>query len=150
MYSGRYSRHRQRVGDRFVGERRGEEHRAVGFLAPQVAPDVRRDDRARIEIAPRVAERRDARRDASVDLADDHRAVAAVVNHAGLQVVGAEVDERAHRPLGADDLRDGELVEPVLRRHHVAVGGEVRSERANGGAGVMRLRGEDDRRPTRR
>ncbi len=36
-----------------VGERRGEQHRAVGFLAPQVAPDVRRDDRARVEVAAR-------------------------------------------------------------------------------------------------
>src|SRR5665647_643560 len=39
-------RHRERVSDGFVRERRGEEHRAVGLLAPQVAPDVRRDDRA--------------------------------------------------------------------------------------------------------
>jgi hypothetical protein len=48
-----------------------------------------------------------------------HGAVGRVVNHAGLQVVGAEVDERADRALGADDLRDRELVEPVLRRHDV-------------------------------
>ena len=33
-------RHGQGIGDRLVGERRGEEHRAVGFLAPEVAPDV--------------------------------------------------------------------------------------------------------------
>ena len=62
MYSGRYSRHRQRIGDGFVGERRGEEHRAVGFLAPEIAPDVRRHDRPGVEIAPRVSERGDARR----------------------------------------------------------------------------------------
>ena len=30
----------QAVGDRLVGERRGEEHRAIRFLAPQIAPDV--------------------------------------------------------------------------------------------------------------
>ena len=120
--------HGERVGDRLVGQRRGEEHRAVGFLAPQIAPDVRRHDGARIEVAPRVANRGDARRDAAVDLAHHHGAVAAVVNHPGLEVVGAEVDERADRALGADDLRDRELVEPVLRRHHVAAGGEVRQQ----------------------
>ena len=78
---------------------------------------------ARLEITPRVADRSDTRGDASVDLADDHRAAAAVVNHPRLEVVGAEVDERADRARGADDLRDGELVEPVLRRHDAAAGG---------------------------
>ena len=91
---------------------------------------LRRHDRARIEVLPRVANRGDARRDAAVDLADHHGAVAGVVNHARLQVVGAEVDERADRALGADDLGDRELVEAVLRRHHVAAGGEVRKQRA--------------------
>ena len=43
--------------------------------------------------------RLDARRDASVDLADDHRAAPAVVNHARLEVVRAEVHERADRSL---------------------------------------------------
>ena len=97
-------RHRQRVGDRLVGERRGEEHRAVGLLAPQVAPDVRRDDRAVVEIAPGIANGRGARRDSAVDLTDDHRAAAAVVNHPRLHVVSAEVDERADRALGAHDM----------------------------------------------
>src|SRR5690349_22203805 len=35
-------RHRERVRDRLVRERGGEQHRAVRFLAPQEAPDVRR------------------------------------------------------------------------------------------------------------
>ena len=47
-----------------------------------------------------------ARRDAPVDLADDHRAAAAVVNHAGLDVVRAEIHERADRSLRADDVGD--------------------------------------------
>ncbi len=60
-YRLRYARHRERVGDRFVGERRREEHRAVRFLAPEVAPDVRRDDRAIVEAEPRVVNGGDAR-----------------------------------------------------------------------------------------
>ena len=112
--------HRERVGNRLVGQRRREEHRAVCFLAPQVAPDVAGGDRAGIEALPRIADGMHARRDAAVDLADYHGAAAGVVNHPGLQVIGAEVDERTDRSLGANNVRDRELVEPVLRRDDAA------------------------------
>ena len=63
----------------------------------------------------------------AVELADHHGAVAAVVDDAGLEIVGAEIDEAADRTrlsptIGGDD----ELVEPVLRRHDIAIGGKMR------------------------
>ena len=89
----------------------------------------------------------DARRDAAVDLADDDGAAAAVVNHARLDVVRAEVHERADRSLGADDVGDRELVQSILRRDDAAVVAQMREQRARGALGVMRLRREDDRVP---
>ena len=122
---------RQRVGDRLVGERGGEEHRAVGFLAPEVAPDVGRHDRGG---ARSGATRRESRRPgASWRPSISPTTTAprpAVVNHARLQVVGAEVDERADRARRRRPPRRSQLVEPVLSRHHLAGGAEVREQRA--------------------
>ena len=83
--------------------------------------------------ASRIAS--DARRDAlRVErFADHHGAAAAVEDHAGLEVVGAEVDERADGARLADDVGDGQLVEPVLRRDHAAGGGQMGEQRAGGG-----------------
>ena len=49
-------------------------------------------------------QRLDARRDPAVELAQHDGAAAAVVDDARLDVVGAEVDERADRALRAHDL----------------------------------------------
>src|SRR6266568_1586227 len=51
---------RQAVGDRLVGQGRGEEHGAVGFLGPEVAPDVGGRGGAVVEVAPGVADREDS------------------------------------------------------------------------------------------
>src|SRR5439155_829398 len=116
----------QGVGDRVIGEGGGEEHRAVGFLAPEVAPDVGGRGGAVVEFTPGVADYHDAGTDASrrvtERLADHDRAAAAIEDGAGLQIVGAEVHERPDGPRLADDLGDGQLVEPVLRRDHAPGG----------------------------
>ncbi len=137
---------RQGVGDRIVGEGRGEEHRAVGFLAPEVAPDVRGRLGAALEVPPRVADGEHARRDAlcAERLADLHGPTAAVKDYPRLQVVGAEVHERADGPRLAGEGGNGQLVEPVLRRDHAPGGGQVGEQRAGGSRGVLRLGREDD------
>jgi hypothetical protein len=52
---------RQGIGDRFVGEGRGEQHRAVRFLGPEVAEDIGGRGGALVEVAPRIADMHDAR-----------------------------------------------------------------------------------------
>lgn len=84
---------------------------------------------ALVERAPGVANGEGAGRHPAVDLSDDHGAAAAVVNDPGLEVVGAEVDERANGPRVADDLRHRQLVQAVLGGDHGAVVGEVRQQR---------------------
>ena len=80
---------------------------------------------------------------AAVELADHHRAVAAIVHDARLQIVGAEIDEAADRALLADDIGDDQLVQPVLRRDHDAVIGKMRQQRLSGGTRVLRLHAEE-------
>ena len=88
----------ERIGDREVGDGGGEEHRAVGLLRPEVAEDVGRALRVR-EVAHEPC---DALAFAAVELADVERALAADEDPARREVVGAEVHERADRPLLAD------------------------------------------------
>ena len=85
-----------------------------------------------------------ARRHAPVDLAEHDRAPPGVLDHTWLQVVRAEVDEAAHRARLADDRLDDQLVQTVLRGDDVAVGAEVRRERARRRFRVLRLDGEHD------
>ena len=73
-----------------------------------------------VEVEPGLPDRVHARRDLPVELAHHDRAAAAVVDDARLEVVGAEVDERADRALLAGDLGDGQLVQAVLRRDDAA------------------------------
>ena len=82
-------------------------------------------------------QRLDARRVAAIDLAHHDGATPAVVDDAGLEVVGAEIDEAADRACRADPIRDHELVEPVLRRDHAAVLGEMWGERCHRCGGVL-------------
>src|SRR6266851_1602229 len=83
----------QRVGDRFVGQRRREEQRAITELAPEIAPDIAGDDRVGLEVADEAVERGEARRALAVDLAEHDGAVPAIEDAAGPQIVGAEIDE---------------------------------------------------------
>ena len=98
MNSRRWRSAGEAVGDRVVGQRGGEEHRAVGQLAPEIAPDVSGQHCALLELAQQLMQRLEARRLLAVDLADHDGAAAAVVDHARLHVVGAEIDEAAHGP----------------------------------------------------
>ena len=61
---------------------------------------------------------------APVELAHVQRAPAADEDAARIEVVGAEVDERADRPLLADDRGDQRLVDTVLKRDDEPVGRE--------------------------
>ena len=80
----------------FVRQRRSEQHRAIGQLAPQIAPDVVGEDGVGLELRSRACISRVRSRTAAVDLADDHGAAIAVENLAGAMPVGAEVDEATH------------------------------------------------------
>ena len=81
----------------------------------------------------------------AVQLADHHGAAAAVMHHAGLQVVRAEIDEAAQhlRPAGMC-LGDDQRIEPVLGRDDEAVRGEVGREGLGRGRGVLRLDAQQD------
>src|SRR5258708_9245484 len=114
-------RHRDRVGNRFVRECRSEEHGAVRFLAPEIAPDVRRDDCALVKIEPAISNGGYPRRDAAVDLSDDHRAAAAVMNHAGLLVIIAEVNNRTYHSLVAYDDANIQLYDSITTLRHVHI-----------------------------
>ena len=91
----------ERVGDREVGDGGGEEHRPVGLLRPEEADDVLRLLRVR-QVAEQPLEPVAA---APVELADVERATSADEDAARLEVVGAEVDERADGALLADERR---------------------------------------------
>ena len=45
------------VGDRVIGERGGEQHRAIGQLAPEIAPDVRGQHRPVVELQQQAMQR---------------------------------------------------------------------------------------------
>ncbi len=131
----------QRIGDREVGDRRREQHRAVGLLRPEEADDVRGLLRVR-QVAQQLLEPLAA---AAVELADVERAAAADEDPARLEVVGAEVHERADRALRADAAGDLRLVDPVLQRDDEAVGREPRRDRRERGVRVLRLDREQHR-----
>ncbi len=63
-----------------------------------------------------------------VDLADEEGAFAAEEDSPGADIVGAEVDERAHRALRADGVGDEWLVDAVLQRDDESVVGQLRSD----------------------
>ena len=117
------------VGDRLVRERGREQQRAIGELAPEIAPDVVGQHRVGLEELEKRVHLARALADRAVDLADDDRAAVAAQDAAGPELVGAEIDEAAHRPLARRSAGDGDLVEPVLRRQHEAVLGKMRRER---------------------
>ena len=131
----RYLRLGQRIRDREVGDRGREQHRAVRLLRPEEPDDVGGLLRVR-EVAHELLEP-PAR--AAVELADIERAAAADEDPARLEVVGAEVHERAHRPLWPDPAGDLRLVDPVLERDDEAVGREPRRDRRERGVRVLRL-----------
>ena len=63
---------------------------------------------------------------------------------AGLEPVGAEIDEAADAALGTDFLGDDDLVQPVLRGQNGAVLGEMRLQGTHRVTGMVGLDGEDD------
>ncbi len=73
------------------------------------------------------------------------RAPAADEDAARIEVVGAEVDERADRPLLADDRGDQRLVDTVLKRDDEPVGREPGRDLVQCRLGVLRLHGEQHR-----
>ena len=104
------ARLREGVRDREIGYGRREQHRAVGLLRPEVAEDVVRRPR----VADLPHEPIDPLARPAVDFADVEGAAARVVDAPRPQVVRAEVDECADRPLLPDGLGDERLVHPVL------------------------------------
>ena len=116
----------ERVGDREVGDGCREQHRAVGLLGPQEADDVG----GLLRVGQVVEQPLEAVAAAAVELADVERAAAAEEDPARLEVVGAEVDERADGALLADDRGDQRLVDAVLQRDDEAVAGEPRGHGA--------------------
>ena len=88
-------------------------------------------------------ERLDPRGRSAIDLADDDGAAAAEMDNARLDIVGAEIDEAADRPLVADDPGDDELIEAVLGGNDVAVVGEMWRQSARRLASVLRLDREE-------
>ena len=82
---------------------------------------------------------------AAVELADVEGAAAAEEDPARLEVVGAEVDERADGALLADDRGDQRLVDAVLQRDDEAVAGEPGGHGGERGLRVLRFDGEQHR-----
>ena len=130
----------ERVRDRQVGDCGREEHRPVGFLAPEEAEDVR----CALGVGEVADEARDALALAAVELADVERAPAADKDAARREVVRPEVDEGADCPPLADARRDRGLVDAVLQREDEAVTRESRRDRIEGCFGVLRLHREED------
>ncbi len=116
----------EHVGDAVIGQRRAEQQRAIDQFAPEIAPDIAGQDRVRLELQHQRIDCLDAWRRLAVEFADDDRAVTAIVHHARLQIVGAEIDEAADDMLLADNVGDDVLIEAVLGRDDVAVSGEMR------------------------
>src|SRR5438270_12438748 len=80
----------------------------------------------------------------SIELTDDDCAVAAVVNDAGLKIIGAEIDEAADRASFAHDFADHELVKPVLRRNHVTLRSKMGKQRIRRGTCVLCFHAQED------
>ena len=93
------------AGHRVRRQRGREQHRAVGELAPEIAPDVVGQQRVGLEDPEQPVHLARAVADRAVDLADDDRAAVAVEDPAGAEPVGAEIDEAAHGALGPDTAR---------------------------------------------
>ena len=129
------------------GERRREEHRAIGELAPEITPDVVGQHRLRLEDAKPSMHLAGAVADRAVDLANDHRSAVAEQDFAWSQPIRAEIDETAHGAAFADSLRDGDLVEAVLRREHIAIGGQIGLQLRQRGFRRLRLHRQHDDRP---
>ena len=130
---------RQAVGDRFVGEGGGEQQRAIGELAPQIAPDVRRQHRLLVEDPHQAVDLLDARRGLAVQLAHHHGAMAGIGHDARRQIVCTEIDEGTDGALLADARGNHLLVEAVLQRDDVAVVGHERRQRGDRVLRVVRL-----------
>ena len=79
---------------------------------------------------------------AAVDLPEVEGAVASEEDPPRSDAVRAEVDEGAHRALGADGLGDGRFVKAVLERDDEPLVGEPRSDRRKSRLRVVRLDGE--------
>src|SRR6185312_7922909 len=94
-------RQSEAVRDRLIGERRGEEERPIGLLAPQKAPDIVSQHGPLIENAEQPMQRPDPLRHRSIDLTEHRGAAAAVLNHARREIVRAEIDETADGTLRA-------------------------------------------------
>src|SRR6185437_11547085 len=137
-------RHGEAVRDRLIGERRGEEKRPVGLLAPEEAPDVVGHPGPLIEETEETLQRPDPLRHRSIDLAEHGGAASAVLNNAGREVVRAEIDETADGPLRTNDFGYIQLVEPILHRDDVPAGSEVRRDRLHRSPGVLCLDAEQD------
>ena len=127
------------VGHGIIGERRGEQHRAVGQFAPQIAPDIWRQHRLVVEQAKQRVEALGTRGDTAVDFANDHRATSAELNLAGTEPIRTEIYERADGTLFSGETSDRQFVEPVLHRDDTAIGREVRKDRVDGAGRVLRL-----------
>ena len=119
-----------------------EEHGAVGLLGPQVAGDVVR----RLGPGQRLGQFADPVAHAAAGLPDAERRDVAVEHHAGLEVVGSEVDESGDDAVGAHLGGDRVGRQAVLQREHVAVGGQPIAQQGGGRRGVVRLH-RDDRPP---
>ena len=132
------TRLRERVRYRQVRDSRGEQHRPVRLLRPQVAEDVV----GRLRVLEVAYEPFDALAPAAVDLPEVEGAVASEEDPSRSDAVRAEVDEGAHRALGADGLGDGRFVKAVLERDDEPLVGEPRSDRRKSRLRVVRLDGE--------
>ena len=137
-----------RIGEilrhRVIVQRGREQHRPIGELAPQIAPDVVGQHRIGLELPEQRMHLARARADRSVDLADHDGAAVAEQDLARSVPVGAEIHEAAHRALGSDLLGDRDLVQAVLRREHEAVRREMRRELGQGGFGRGRFHRKHD------
>src|SRR5206468_428895 len=121
------------------------QHAVDGELRPALAPEVRRDLRAR---------------DGGEQLGDPSRAlrVAAVVlahleaepprvgahRHARLVHAGADGDHAAERAVGAGDRRHPVVVDPVLKIDHEAVVFQILHAEPRGPLRVVRLHGDEE------
>jgi hypothetical protein len=130
----------ERIRDREIRHRRCEEHRPVRLLCPEEAEDVLR----LLRVGQVLQEALEPRAAPPVELSDVERAAAAEEDPSWLEVVRAEVDERAHRAVAADDRRDQRLVDPVLERDDEAIGSEARPHCLERLLRVLRLHREED------
>ena len=125
----------QGVGDRQIGHRRREEHRAVGLLRPEIPGDVRRH----LRVGDVGRELPNPVGVAPVELADPERRPVPAQDPARPHNVGAEVDERPDDAPLAHGRHDLGLVESVLERDDVPARREPGRDRLHRVAGVVRL-----------